>query len=102
MGFNRSAPSDHPIHRTAFNPLACGHAPRCLGSASPAGEPGRKTFQPSHRDAFFELIGYPVLAATAQNNKFLYTGRSFLDATHRDTKQALIDGVRVHHAYDDT
>jgi hypothetical protein len=82
MGFNGY---DDGIHRTSFNPLAWGdqNATRlkaweqlrdravALGKSMPA----------QMRDAYFELVGYPVEVAAAQNAKFLETDRSFLDAS---------------------
>jgi Glycosyl hydrolase family 115/Gylcosyl hydrolase family 115 C-terminal domain len=81
MGFNGY---NDGIRRTAFNPLAWGDENmqriekwnRLEEEASKVGN----TLPPSDRDAWFELVGYPVEAAAAQNLKFLWTDRSYLDA----------------------
>ncbi len=50
------------------------------------------------RDAYFELVGYPVEAAAEQNAKFLFTDRSFLDAhLHQDPSA---DAASAQAAYD--
>jgi hypothetical protein len=86
MGFNGY---DDGINRTSFNPLAWGDQNRTrlsqwqrLRDDAIALE-ARMTAD--HRDAFFELVGYPVESAAAQNAKFLFTDRTFLDAhLHED------------------
>jgi hypothetical protein len=96
MGFNGY---NDDIHRTEFNPNAWGD-PR-LGRKDDLGQNGTrlaewsrlrgdeqaiaKSLPPQDASAFFELVGYPVEAAAAQNEKFLYTDRTFLDATLRDS-----------------
>jgi hypothetical protein len=39
-----------------------------------------KSLPAEYADAFFELVGYPVEASAAMNEKFLYTDRSYLNA----------------------
>jgi hypothetical protein len=99
MGFNGY---DDGINRTAFNPLAWGDQNRtrlsrwqqlrddaiALAKRVPADD----------RDAFFELVDYPVEAAAEQNAKFLFTDRSFLDA-HRSVDPRA-DAASARAAYD--
>jgi hypothetical protein len=82
MGFNGY---NDDIHRTGFNPNAWGdqNATR-LAEWSHLRDDEQaiaKRLPPQYASAFFELVGYPVEAAAAQNEKFLYTDRSFLYAT---------------------
>ena len=102
MGFNGY---NDPVQRTAFNPLAWGdeNASRLkawdelaarvkkIGAGLPA----------SQQSAFFELVGYPVEAAAAQNEKLLYADRAYLDAAHATAvegdsgkSQEVFDGVQ--------
>ncbi|SNT35086.1 Glycosyl hydrolase family 115 [Granulicella rosea] len=86
MGFNGY---NDGINRTDFNPLAWGDqnherlaAWQTLASDTAA---VAKTIPASAQDAFFELVGYPVAASEAQNEKFLAADRSFLFAAeHSD------------------
>jgi hypothetical protein len=86
MGFNGY---DDGINRTAFNPLAWGdeNALRTadwLRLARAAGDIAAKVPAP-YADSFFELVEYPIEAASAQNTKFLMTDRTFLDVSrHQD------------------
>jgi len=84
MGFNGY---DEPIHRTSFNPMAWGDQNRTRERAwqklSADVEGIGKTLPSAYGDAFFELVGYPVEAAAAQNVKFLEADRSFLDEARR-------------------
>jgi hypothetical protein len=81
MGFNGY---NDEIHRTAFNPLAWGDQNmRRIEEWSSLEERAAKianALPASERDAWFELVGYPVAAAAAQNLKLLWTDRSYLDA----------------------
>ena len=100
MGFNGY---NDRIRRTAFNPLAWGDQnmqrieewrrlekeEAKLGNALPANE----------RDAWFELIGYPVEAAAAMNFKFLWTDRSYLDASIGRIKSLGEDAAKAQAAY---
>lgn len=101
MGFNGY---DDGINRTDFNLLAWGDQNRTRvdewqhlsdEAASLAGRMPRE-----YQDAFFELVAYPVEAAAAQNEKFLATDRSFLDASHGKSALVRIDSVRAKSAYD--
>jgi hypothetical protein len=99
MGFNGY---DDGINRTAFNPLAWGdqnatrdtawqrlaHDTTTLASSLPA----------AYRDAWFELVGYPIEAAAAQNEKFLAADRTYLDA--HEHKPLTTDAATSQSAYD--
>jgi hypothetical protein len=91
MGFNGY---NDGIQRTEFNPNAWGD-PRLdpknnLGQNSARlaewsqlrkdEQAIAKMLPPQDASAFFELAGYPVEAAAAQNEKFLYTDQTFLNA----------------------
>jgi hypothetical protein len=88
MGFNGY---NDGINRTAFNPFAWGDSnyPEALdqndtrirqwGELQDTEGAIAKTIAPGYRDAFFELVGYPVEASAAMNLKFLWTDRSFSD-----------------------
>src|SRR5208337_3280535 len=84
--------------RTAFNPLAW------PGGADTYGQNGARIdawdrlahrqaaiaekLPPAWRSAYFELVGYPIEASAAQNRKFLFADRGFLDASlHRDAQR---------------
>ena len=98
MGFNGY---DDGIRRTAFNPLGWGDQNHTrltnwqqLATSAMTEE---KHLPAAMQDAYFELVAYPVEAAAAQVAKFLWTDRSFLDASqagsssesvHQDAKQA--------------
>ncbi len=104
MGFNGY---NDGVNRTAFNPLAwpSGSQPdqnharlaawrRLMAEAQALG----RTMPTAYRDAFFELVGYPVEAAAEQNAKFLLTDRTFLDVHgHRDAHD---DAAGAKAAYD--
>jgi hypothetical protein len=82
MGFNGY---NDTINRTAFNPLAWGdeNATRVAAwkKLSDAEAAIAKTLSARYASAFFELVTYPVEGAAAMNNKFLFTDRTFLDAS---------------------
>jgi hypothetical protein len=81
MGFNGY---NDGIQRTLFNPLGWGDQNRTRLDAwkrlSDAAKTLGKTLPAKYADAYFELVGYPIEASAAQNAKFLFTDRSFLDA----------------------
>jgi hypothetical protein len=99
MGFNGY---DDSVKRTEFNPLAWGDQNqtrltqwRQLSSQSITLS---SHLHEEYRDAFFELVGYPVQAAAEQNAKFLFTDRSLLDAHfYRDSSA---DAASAQAAYD--
>jgi hypothetical protein len=106
MGFNGY---NDGINRTAFNPLAWPSAGQLDENHArmAAWEQLRmdtaalgKTMPAAYRDAFFELVGYPVEAAADQNEKFLFTDRTFLDASQHRDGDIDSDTMSAHAAYD--
>jgi hypothetical protein len=100
MGFNGY---DDAVRRTDFNPLAWGDQNRQRTLAwQQLGDRVRalqKTMPPAYRDVFFEIVAYPVLAAAAQNEKFLAMDRSYLEAwRHHDTAMR-VEARRSRDAY---
>jgi hypothetical protein len=100
MGFNGY---DDGINRTHFNPLAWGdqnaerlHAWQQLSKDATA--LGAQVAS-ADREAYFELVGYPVQAAAAQNAKFLWTDRSYLDAHAHNATATRTDAAKAHAAY---
>lgn len=100
MGFNGY---DDAIRRTAFNPLAWGSDSQPDQNRARLQEMQALSVQarrlaeqvpPAARDAFFELVGYPVQASAAQNEKFLYADRSSLPGAQPE------DAARSRKAYD--
>ncbi len=100
MGFNGY---NDGINRTEFNPLAWGDQNRArlvAWSRLRADEMAiAKTMPQKYRDAFFELVAYPVEAATAQNEKFLFTDRSYLDASPGENGARQLDTAAAQAAY---
>lgn len=92
MGFNGY---NDGVRHSEFNPLAWGGSWGQNGTRVDewtklvAQEAAlAKQIPASERSAYFELVGYPVEASAAQNRKFLFTDRSFVDAwKKRDTQQ---------------
>jgi hypothetical protein len=82
MGFNGY---NDGINRTDFNPLAWGDQNRQRIAAwqqlAQSAEVIGKHLPVAQRDAYFELIGYPIATAAAQNEKLLWTDRAYLDAS---------------------
>ena len=101
LGFNGY---NDGIHRTAFNPLAFGDQNTTRAEAwhqlSDQAEALGRTLPAEARAAYFELVGYPVEAASAMNQKFLATDRTYLDAHDADPTALAADTARVHAAYD--
>jgi hypothetical protein len=111
MGFNGY---NDDIHRTDFNPNAWGDPH--LGAEDYRGQNSArlaewsqlrkdeqviaKTLPPQYTSAFFELVGYPVEAAAAMNEKFLYTDQSFLYASFKQTVEMQAAATKAHVAYD--
>jgi hypothetical protein len=94
MGFNGY---NDGINRTSFNPLAWGtngepdqnHARSAAWSHLRDEEAAiTKDLPPAYATAFFELVAYPVEASAAQNEKFLSTDLTFLDARPRRPRPA--------------
>lgn len=100
MGFNSD---NDDVKRTAFNPLAWGDQNRERREAWQRLSKRAKVFGDAmpqrYRDAYFELVGYPIQAAAEQNAKFLWTDRSYLDASLGRTDEATGDGARAEQAY---
>ena len=59
-----------------------------------------ETIQPQYASAFFELVGYPIEAAAAMNEKFLATDLTYLDAHNHDDAALAADTASAHAAYD--
>jgi hypothetical protein len=55
---------------------------------------------PQYASAFFELVGYPIEASAAQNEKFLATDLTYLDAHNHDDAVLAADTASAHAAYD--
>ncbi|HWB31700.1 MAG TPA: glycosyl hydrolase 115 family protein [Acidobacteriaceae bacterium] len=107
MGFNGY---NDGIKRTEFNPLAWpsdgqsdqNHARAVAWSqlSMEAALLGRH-LPPRGASAFFELVGYPVEAAAAMNEKFLAADHTYLDAHNHDDKALAADSARAKAAYDE-
>ena len=91
------------VHRTSFNPLAWGDENRrrlqAWRSLAMRSEQLAAQIDKAHGDAFFELVGYPVAASEAINEKFLATDRSYLDAVQKNEKARAEDATRAEKAY---
>ena len=101
MGFNGY---DDDVKRTEFNPLAWGDQNRTRleqwNRLNEEAESLKRAMPENYRNAFFELVYYPVEAAAEQNAKFLWADRSYLDAG-QDKKNAVgQDAVKARAAYD--
>jgi len=107
MGFNGY---NDDIHRTGFNPNAWGVPPdNQLGQNSTRlaewshlrndEQAIAKTLPPRYASAFFELVAYPVEAAAAMNEKFLYTDQTYLDASLRQPAALQAAATKAHAAY---
>jgi len=102
MGFNSNR---QPIRRTDFNPLAWGDQNQQRIRAWEELETRTSTLGErltgAYRAAFFELADYPIRAAAAQNAKFLWTDRSYLDVEQGRAQLALDDAQRAQAAYNE-
>lgn len=100
MGFNQNG---GPIERTAFNPLAWGDQNRQRMRAwqrlSTQAAALGKRLPADYRDAYFELVAYPIEAAAAQNEKFLWNDRSYLDAAQGRKGAERSNAARAREAY---
>lgn len=101
MGFNENR---KPIQRTAFNPLAWGdqNRERLLDwreLRTQAAATGQQ-LPSEYRNAYFELTGYPIEAAAAQNAKFLWEDRKYLDAKQGRENLEHSDAKHVKEAYE--
>lgn len=101
MGFNGYTDG---IRRTAFNPLAWGDQNLQRLRAWERLDKGVASLEmqlpAEYRDAYFELIGYPVQAAGAHNLKLLWTDRSYLDQYKHDFSAVQCDSKAAEAAYD--
>jgi len=104
MGFNGY---DDAVRRTEFNPHAW--------PASNYGQNGTRLqawqqlarnahrlasqLPASYQSAFFQLVEYPIAAASAQNEKFLYADRTYLDSAEGRTTEREADADRARDAY---
>jgi hypothetical protein len=111
MGFNGY---NDGIHRTDFNPNAWGDP--SLGKDDYQGQNSTrlaewshlrndeqaiaKTLPPQYASAFFELFGYPVEAAAAMNEKFLYTDQSYLYSNFQQPSEMQAAAEKAHAAFD--
>lgn len=99
MGFNGY---DDAIKRTEFNPLAWGDQNRKRDDAwqqlSARAVKLEEQLPTAYHDAYFELVGYPVEAAAAQNRKLLATDRTYLEAARHQPVDADAQAARA--AYD--
>jgi hypothetical protein len=59
-----------------------------------------QSLSPQYASAFFELVGYPIEATAAQNEKFLATDLTYLDAHNHDDVALAADIARAQAAYD--
>jgi hypothetical protein len=106
MGFNGY---DDSINRTAFNPLAWpgdGEADQNHARAaewkklSDEEQAIASTMDPRYAAAYFELLGYPIEASAAMNEKLLATDLTYLDVARLDADALKTDTDRAHAAYD--
>jgi hypothetical protein len=111
MGFNGY---NDGINRTTFNPQAWG-IPSIEGQDNRGQNSPRlaqwshlrddkqavaRNLPPQYASTFFELVGYPVEASAAQNEKFLATDLTYLDAHNHDDAALATDIARAQAAYD--
>jgi hypothetical protein len=101
MGFNGY---DDAVKRSSFNPLAWGDQNRARleqwRQLSGEAEAVEKRLPGEYREAYFELVGYPVEAAAAHNEKILKTDRGSLDASRGESENARGDELRAQAAYE--
>jgi hypothetical protein len=111
MGFNGY---NDGIKRSSFNPLAWDHAAK--GEQDSHGQNTARSdawksvigdesiiagsLPLAYRDAFFELVGYPVEGSAAMNEKFLSTDLTYLDAHNHDEAALKRDAANARAAYD--
>jgi len=100
MGFNGY---DDETKRTEFNPLAWGDQNReridAWRSLSDRVNTLSSSIPAESRAAYYELIAYPVHAAAAQNEKFLWADRSYVDVHAHRPDLMLQDLTRTRAAY---
>jgi Glycosyl hydrolase family 115/Gylcosyl hydrolase family 115 C-terminal domain len=59
-----------------------------------------KLLPPQYASAFFELVGYPVEASAAMNEKFLAADLTYLEVLQHNDSGLATDTARAHAAYD--
>ena len=100
MGFNGY---DDQVRRTDFNPLAWGDQNQermeKWEELSQRTEALKTSMPSAFEAAFLELVAYPVEAAAAQNEKFLWADRSFLDGDRHEFARTLQDHNNAHAAF---
>lgn len=91
------------VRRSAFNPLAWGDQNRqrleTWNTLAEHTDALAHELPSAYRDAFFELVQYPVNASAAQNRKFLWTDRSYIDQHAHEFAAVQHDADRVKLAY---
>jgi hypothetical protein len=106
MGFNGY---NDGVRRTEFNPLAWpggdgfgqnGARMNAWDRLEQKEAAIAKGLPAAYRSAYFELVAYPIEASTAQNDKFLFTDLSFLEATRHRDAQRENDAAAARAAYD--
>jgi hypothetical protein len=101
MGFNGY---DDNIKRTDFNPNAWGDQNHQRLQAwqllAQEAESTSRAMPAAFHDAYFELVMYPIAAAAAQNTKFLWMDRSYLDAKNGKSSAVAVDALNARAAYD--
>ena len=103
MGFNGY---DDDVNHTAFNPQAWGDQNRQrrqaweeLASEAEAAGKAITHANPAASDAYYELVGYPIEAAAAQDAKFLWADRAALDQAHGASAKAADDQAQSRAAW---
>jgi hypothetical protein len=105
MGFNGY---NDGVRRTDFNPLAWGvdgggnenaSRQRSWARLSEAATTIGRTMPQRYAAAFYELVGYPVQASAAMNEKILSTDLTYLDAHNGNGDALRDDAARAHDAY---
>jgi hypothetical protein len=106
LGFNGY---NDEVKRTEFNPMAWPrfglqnqnrNRSEAWSELSSVEKNLEKWIAPQYASAFFELVGYPVAAATAMNDKFLATDLTYVDAHNHDDATLAADTARAHAAYE--
>lgn len=101
MGFNGY---NDAIKRTDFNPLAWGNQNLLRQEAwsrlSQESQQIAASLPTQYSDAFFELVGYPVMASAAQNEKLLANDLTYLAAHNKDDKMRETQASKVKAAYE--
>ncbi|WP_263408790.1 glycosyl hydrolase 115 family protein [Terriglobus tenax] len=99
MGFNGY---DDDVNRTAFNPLAWGdqNQQRMAAWNGLVKREQAIPVLPAAKAAWYELVKYPIEAASAHNAKFLWADRAVLDAHAGKADEARAAAGKSQAAYD--